>query len=110
MTPKQRIAKAKSIIKELEGAILHQNQPEIESLANCLDYAVSEIRRMAHLKLLKIDASEMFSIGDRVFFYKGTSTNGLTYATVEKVYDPDVFVRDQDGDRWGLHFSHLAHY
>lgn len=110
MTTKQRIEKAKSIIEKLEQAILHQDQPEIESLANLLDYAVSEIRRMAHLKLLKIDASEVFSIGDRVFFYKGTGTTGLAYGSVVKVYDFKVFVVDQDGQRCELHMSKLTHY
>ncbi len=68
MTPKQRIEKAKAKIKELEEAILNEDQAEIESLTKYLDYTFSEIRRLAVLKQLKADIFDRLQQQNKITF------------------------------------------
>lgn len=68
MTPKERIEKAKAKIKELEEAILNEDQAEIESLAKYLDYTFSEIRRLAVLKQLKADIFDRLQQQNKITF------------------------------------------
>ena len=68
MTPKQRIEKAKTKIKELEEAIINEDQVKIESLAEYLDYAFSEIRRLAFLKQLKADIFDRLQQQNKITF------------------------------------------
>ena len=68
MTPKQRIEKAKAKIKELEEAIINEDQAKIESLAEYLDCAFSEIKKLAHRKQLKADIFDRLQRQNKITF------------------------------------------
>jgi len=68
MTPKQRIEKAKAKIKELEEAIINEDQVEIELLAEYLESAFSKIRALAHRKQLKPDIFDRLQRQNKITF------------------------------------------
>ena len=68
MKTKQRIEKAKAKIKELEEAIINEDQVEIEILAEYLESAFSKIKKLEHRKQLMADIFDRLQRQNKITF------------------------------------------